>query len=201
MAKQLYLQFQRKSTDMWQAAQRTHLEFRSKATHVQHVAAPRTASRARQVCTACIVVDSLSSLVFEKTFWNSHWYFCLYLRRCRCRRHQPVSIRFSDQPHNHRNEWWSNRDLWLLQPISDLRLQMSDWNHLISCTSTCDTDSFGIDTVHRKITFIVDGGLFKTHNTYKLEDADMAQKLGQLCYFFDYFFFPAAKRVYRGPGY
>ncbi len=67
-AKQLYLQFQSKSTDMWEAAKRTHLEFRSKATHVQLVAATRTASGARQVCTACIVVDSLSSLVFETTF-------------------------------------------------------------------------------------------------------------------------------------
>ena len=66
-AKQLHLQFQRKSTDMWQAAKRAHLEFRSEATHVQHVAATRAASGARQVCTACIVVDSLFSLVFEKT--------------------------------------------------------------------------------------------------------------------------------------
>ena len=53
-AKQLHLQFQSKSTDMWQAAKRTHLEFRSKATHVQHVAATRTASGARQVCTAAL---------------------------------------------------------------------------------------------------------------------------------------------------
>ena len=65
-AKQLCLQFQRKSADVWQAAKRTHVEFRSKATHVQHVAATRTASGARQVRTACIVVDSLFSLVFEK---------------------------------------------------------------------------------------------------------------------------------------
>eukprot|EP01052_Picozoa_sp_SAG31_P027960 SAG31_NODE_2660_length_5284_cov_14.800000_1_plen_641_part_10 len=42
---------------------------------------------------------------------------------------------------------------------------MCDRNHLNLCVSTHDAESFGIDTVHRS-TFIVDGGLFKTQNTY-----------------------------------
>eukprot|EP01050_Picozoa_sp_SAG11_P047540 SAG11_NODE_24953_length_365_cov_1.578947_1_plen_61_part_01 len=45
-------------------------------------------------------------------------------------------------------------------------VEMCDRNHLNLCVSTHDAESFGIDTVHRKSTFIVDGGLFKTQNAY-----------------------------------
>eukprot|EP01052_Picozoa_sp_SAG31_P031424 SAG31_NODE_3328_length_4401_cov_4.831939_3_plen_224_part_00 len=49
------LNVQRKSADMWQAAKRTHLKFRSKPAYVRHAAATSSTSGVRQVCTTALL--------------------------------------------------------------------------------------------------------------------------------------------------